>query len=581
MRKRKVPAVGTAGGRLHFGWRGLAVQMILTTILPLATLLLLVAFGSVSLHHRAMRTLVGERDAQAARAAAGNVDGQLQKRADLIQVLAWQDFGDYAQPFSTQMLNMTRQDFEGGVALLDAAGTVLWSDPDGHFWQQYRREGIRRIAALSPSQIGVDFSEVFKPAASKEAWALMVSPTPQGYRLAGAFLPEELVSAALRGVIDEQRSGVVVVDGSLQVLYASSNHFPAAERSDHAVVRNVLAGLSGVEIVTEEAGEWVTAYAPVKLAGWGLILQESWEEIASPLLLGTQIAPLVLVPLLILALMAIWFGINRIVKPLQTLEMQARRLGEGDFSAVNEVVGGIGEVRSLQACLAEMAQRLEQAQSSLRGYIGAISAGAEHERLKLGRELHDDTLQGLIALQQRIRMAQSKAQGSQLEAPLAELENLIGTTIDDLRRTLRGLRPLYLEDLGLAAALENLTQEMGEMHNTTVRFKKCGNERRLDQTVELGLYRMAQEALTNAVRHAEADLVRLTLEYRAEGIRLEVADDGKGFSEPRAAAFARQGHYGLLGLKERAEELGAQLQIVTSPGRGTRVTVKILKNGKQ
>ena len=224
-------------------------------------------------------------------------------------------------------------------------------------------------------------------------------------------------------------------------------------------------------------GEHLVAFSPVQPFGWGLVLEESWEEIASPLLRATQSAPLILAPVLLLAIVALWFGARQIVQPLQSLEKSAGQLAAGDFAAIRQPVGGISEIRHLQDALVETAAALEAAQAALHGYIGALTAGLENERRALARELHDDTLQALIALNQHVQLAALHARADTPAGPsgiptgplptaaasqkqdLLDLQGQVGQTIHNLRRAIGGLRPIYLEDLGLVAALRMLVRE--------------------------------------------------------------------------------------------------------------------------
>jgi signal transduction histidine kinase len=159
---------------------------------------------------------------------------------------------------------------------------------------------------------------------------------------------------------------------------------------------------------------------------------------------------------------------------------------------------------------------------------------------------------------------------------LKELESLIEQTIDDLRRTTRALRPIYLEDLGLVAALEMLVRETSQNSGLPVDFRTAGTERRLPAEVELALYRMVQESLNNAVHHAQSKNLSVRMEFTETATRLEISDDGKGFEVPKTPAeFTPQGHFGLLGLYERAELIGAHLEIRSSPGKGTRLSIHV------
>jgi two-component system sensor histidine kinase UhpB len=343
----------------------------------------------------------------------------------------------------------------------------------------------------------------------------------------------------------------------------------------HPGVAEALAGQSGTSFMPAEDGEHVVAYTPVAPVKWALVVEEPWEMVASPLLSYTQMAPLVLVPVLILTLFALWFGIRQIVQPLQALEEQADALAWGDYQAVETPVGGIAEIRRLQKGLIHMSQKVRAAQQSLHGYIGAITAAQEEERHRLARELHDDTIQSLIALKQRVQLAQLNQANGSTAGSFEELEELTEMTIDNLRRVTRALRPIYLEDLGLLAALEMLTREVTQVTGIEVKFNISGPEQRLLPKVELALYRIVQEALSNVARHANASRASVNVSFTPEAVLLEVVDDGQGFEVPRSPAeFAPGGHYGLLGLFERAELIDADLRIASEIGKGTQVSVK-------
>jgi signal transduction histidine kinase len=289
----------------------------------------------------------------------------------------------------------------------------------------------------------------------------------------------------------------------------------------------------------------------------------------------TQIAPLILVPLLLIFLAALWFGARQVIQPLQSLESQAASVTWGNYEEIERPVGGIAEIRRLQAELIHLTQKVRASQQSLHNYIGAITAGQEEERSRLARELHDDTLQSLIALKQRVQLARLALNGQPEGESLVELEVLAEQTIANLRRLTRALRPIYLEDLGLVAALEMLAREAGQSHGVSIQFQQKGDERRLPANVELSLYRIAQEAISNVVRHSGASQASLRIQYHPESVTLSVQDDGKGFAVPKSPAeFAPGGHFGLLGLHERAELIGAEMEIQSSPNKGTQLTVR-------
>jgi signal transduction histidine kinase len=346
----------------------------------------------------------------------------------------------------------------------------------------------------------------------------------------------------------------------------------------HPGVAEALQGQSGFTYMSTASMEHVVAYSPVSPPGWALLIEEPWEMVDTPYLRLTQFAPLILIPLLAFTLVALWFGASQIVAPLQKLETRAAELAWGDFASIENPVGGVQEIRQLQNELIHMARKVQDSQQSLHDYIGAMTRGQEDERRRLARELHDETLQSLIALRQRVQLAQMKASDSGMQSALSELETLSSGAIDELRRLTRALRPIYLEDFGLVTALEMLARETTALDVT---FSSEGEQRRLDELVELTLFRIAQEALSNVTRHAQATQAQVRLTFQASALTLEITDNGQGFAPPRSPAeFAPAGHYGLLGMSERAELIGARLSITSAPGKGATLTVDLALPGK-
>jgi signal transduction histidine kinase len=402
--------------------------------------------------------------------------------------------------------------------------------------------------------------------------------------LIGAFTPAILIQDTLTSFVGtRQMTAIVISQGpggsGFETLYRAGPEKPDEQLSTHPGIQESLSGQSGINYFQSSGGEHVVAFNPIRPIGWGLVIEEAWEDIASPFLISTQAAPLAVVPLFVLALVALWFGARRIVQPLRNLEKQAAGLAEGNFEAIQQPVGGIDEIRNLQAELIDMAEKLGEAQHSLHSYIGSITAGVENERRSLARDLHDDTIQALIALNQRIQLVSMKPQPAQKE-DLLELQNLTTQAMQNLRRLVRGLRPIYLEELGLVASLEMLAREISQQANLPILYKVTGKERRLeDAQVEMALYRMVQESLNNVIHHSEAAQVWVDVGFTPENLSISIRDNGKGFTVPGSPAeFAKKGHFGLLGLYERAELLGAALNISSAPKRGTAILIQLSEN---
>lgn len=200
------------------------------------------------------------------------------------------------------------------------------------------------------------------------------------------------------------------------------------------------------------------------------------------------------------------------------------------------------------------------AEERIRLYAGRILHAQEDERRRLSQELHDQPLQDLIHL---VR---------QLDAGSAEGAREVATqVVSELRQISRGLRPPSLDDLGLTAALRKLVSDFSARTGITSTFRTEGHARRLPADVELGLFRIAQEALNNVYRHAAAERVTVRARYLAGEVRLAVTDDGAGFLPGQAA----ESSLGITGMSERASLLGGRLEVVSAAGRGTTIRASI------
>lgn len=191
------------------------------------------------------------------------------------------------------------------------------------------------------------------------------------------------------------------------------------------------------------------------------------------------------------------------------------------------------------------------------------------------RELHDDTIQFLIAFKQRIQLVKMDWEGHLVVQALGELEEAAEQTIENLRRMVTVLRPIHLEDLGLVAAINMLAAETSKQLDSNVEFICQGQEQRLGVPVGLALYRIVQEALSNITRHSEATEASVRMAFASDDVHIVIEDNGKGFRVPRSpAAFAPGGHFGLLGVFERAVLIGGEVRVESRPGRGTRLVIQ-------
>ena len=394
------------------------------------------------------------------------------------------------------------------------------------------------------------------------------------------------LAAWMSVMVGDQAGTVLVVDGEGQILVHPDPQQVGANRGDDPGVAEALRRGEGAVIVSDETeGPMMVAFASVGGTDWVVLVQEPVEELIGPILRLSSLAPVVAVGAGILSLLVLTFGWRTIVRPLQSLSRAAEQVSWGDYSAIStgpsagRLVDGVQEVRDLHRALVEMVERIQGYQAGMRDYLGAVTRGQEAERARLAQELHDGPVQELIALGQRAEMARrlvKRGETERAQALLEETRRAELETVRELRRIIGALRPVYLEDLGFLPALEMLVQQAAERTTGRLRLEKGDAAHRCAPEVELAAYRIAQESLNNAIQHARAHEIVVRVRCDSEGLTLTVTDDGVGFTLPqRPDLFTQAGHFGLVGMQERATRLGGTFQVHTAPGEGTQVTAHL------
>ena len=269
----------------------------------------------------------------------------------------------------------------------------------------------------------------------------------------------------------------------------------------------------------------------------------------------------------------VWFY-RRVMLPLRLLAANAKRLSNGDFTALEQKYGGVPEIDSIRGAMNAMVGHVRRAQAQERTYIQALTNGQEAERARIARELHDDTVQSLIAIAQSLEIAQELLEAN---APASTILKTIRgqavQTVDHLRRLIANLRPPILAELGLIPALQILSEGTT---TTAVTIEISGTVRRLDEMMELVLFRTAQEALLNAIRHGQAQQVTIQVMFHADTIHMMIQDNGIGFEPPGTlASLSASRHYGLVSMSERIQVLDGTFQLISQPGEGTRIEITI------
>jgi len=307
-----------------------------------------------------------------------------------------------------------------------------------------------------------------------------------------------------------------------------------ADVSSYPGVKEALNGISGSTstLFGPDNQDRVVAYAPILVRGktgvMGLVMDEPWDEAQD---LFTRFS--LLIPFVAVAVMAISGLVFALVTRAQTQHQDLRR------------------------------------------YARALTNAQETERARLARDLHDGTVQDLVALHQKTQLLRMDAAAGapQMLGRIEDLRDETRHLIDDVRRVSHALKPVHLDELGLAPALERMAGEMNEVckqQSKPCRIIFTGNVKRkhMNKNVEMAFYRIAQEAITNAMRYSGASDIHLSISDEDNEAHLVVEDNGMGF-DPDSA----QTGLGLISMRERASFVDGVAIVQTEPDRGTRIDV--------
>jgi signal transduction histidine kinase len=225
----------------------------------------------------------------------------------------------------------------------------------------------------------------------------------------------------------------------------------------------------------------------------------------------------------------------------------------------------------------ELSRQAREQQRLLQGTLRS----AEEERIRIAADLHDGPIQHLTALDYRLEAVANRVANGQTELtgePLRQAQEWLRQDISELRNMMAELRLPVVDQRGLAIALESYTDAL--TRDSALEYAiDCRIDGNLDPTTETVLYRVAQEALRNIVKHAHAHHAEVLLDRRNGSILLEVRDDGDGFEPMAARQLTDQGHFGLVGMRERVEMAGGTLEVESARGAGTLVSVALPNRG--
>jgi signal transduction histidine kinase len=303
-----------------------------------------------------------------------------------------------------------------------------------------------------------------------------------------------------------------------------------------------------------------------------LVVRRTMSSVTSQMLLATLLVSTIG---LVSALGLTWV----LTRPILELSQAARAVGRGDLSLhvtswANDELGELADafnamVADLNAAAVELEKR-ERMRSEL---MERVISAQEEERLRIARDLHDHTSQSLVSLIVQLKLVENARSGAGRAESLMELRRQLRQVLEDVRRMALDLRPGVLDDLGLVEAIQWFAERCNQNGSLEIQVVACDPCNSLPKREAVALYRVAQEALSNVVKHSGADYARVELHCDESGIHLEVRDDGLGFDPFRERAPG--GGIGLFGMEERMQLLDGKLVIDSKPGIGTCVRASI------
>ncbi len=338
---------------------------------------------------------------------------------------------------------------------------------------------------------------------------------------------------------------------------ASPKHHAWLKRlANISIFYKILIANSSIVVVGAIAGTYLT-----------LRFGDNVESVLEFVLLFAMIGTLV-------SVVVNWMVLRATFQPLDELERTVDQVRQGNFSVrASKPDFGDPNIDALSQTMNGMLDTVERYRAQLHNLSMQVVSAQEEERKRIARELHDDTAQVLTA--QLLRLKTLEATSAQLDADnLQQLIDMTAAALEDVRHMAYELRPPSIDDLGLHASVESLTAQFRERFGIPIAYRTEGSKRRFPSGIEIAMYRIVQEALTNVAKHANADSATVELGSDERFVWARVQDHGAGF-DPLSVDRSDGSGLGLFGMQERTTLFNGKLKIDAAPGRGTTVTVRI------
>ena len=570
-------------------WRGwftqLRSQAILLIIILLSLVVILTAGVAFLAYQQVSQSLAESRDQELAIVSAERLSESMEAFARGLRTLANLVEMRSGEP-TLQELTLERgrdliadfTNYDGGVIILDADGFVSVTEPfrPDLVGQDFSQEPYFKNAKSFPTS--TFFSDIIKEPTSDEDIIVIAVPIIAlngdfAGVIAGRFyLSFQRLGQEIQKLKVGEEGTAYLVDRTGRLIYHPISNLIGTDFSEREAVQRLKQAEQAGAVTSQEQPRTVEGYAVVEVTGWGLVIGEPWTQVVEPAQEALVPLAVVLVVGLIAVAIVVALGVQRVTDPIQNLVTQTRQVTAGDYDAqVN--LSRIKEIRELGMAFNEMVEQIRRYRAGVRQYVADVTQTQEEERKRIARELHDDTVQSLIAIGQRLELIkETLSEPAEARTRLGEVRTMVTGSIASVRQFSRDLRPLALEDLGLMAAMQYLVNQLAQSTGIEVNFEAEGQIEGLSNDMEVAIYRILQETLNNVRKHAAATEVDVLARFTDDQITLTVADNGRGFEVPEAMTdFASSGSFGMMGLQERAQLFGGNVTVQSQPQVGTVV----------
>jgi len=573
---------------LRSRFRSLHAYVLFWLFVPF-TLLLAAALAAVFfIFERNMTRLVLEYHQQMANLATVTINEGIEANARVLEALRDRAALSSSKKDALEIALLQSQDalssFTAGVVQIDAQGQVLAALPGLPLAQWQALPDPALLDELRAVQQPV-YSDVIDIPTGEKAILIAVPTADENGGFSGAIVggidinaPANPIHTAIQKLTMSTPSTAFLVDSQGVVISHPEMDKIGQDNSDRPFVGQTLRRQQGSSLwISPEGEKMASAEALVNSSGWRVVVTEPWDVITAAPRRYTLLVVALVVAALVLFLFLSLTATRRITEPVQKLSASTQLLASGERMPDMEP-SNILEIENLRAAFVKMARQISSYRDGLRHYVEAITRSQEEERLRIAHELHDDTIQNLLAVYRHMELLNTLETDEHKRKQLSTLHEMIGQTLQGIRLISQDLRPMMLEDLGFVPAMQMLLRQAhrGRGAVPDVRLVVDGEVHTLPPDVELVLYRVVQEALNNVRRHARATSVQVEIKYQPNRVRVVITDDGQGFEVPTSfAELVQSGHLGLMGIQERIWSVNGTLKVESIPEQGTTITITV------